>query len=265
MDTVKYCLHASRMLIKSHLQYPGSFFWQTLSMMAMTGGELFAVLLLFERFTALGKWSGGEILMFFGMMQFAFSLVELFGRGITSFDLMVQSGSFDTVLLRPRGALLQVLCSQMDPRRLGSSLVGLAAIVMASRLTNLVWTWDKALCLLLSLLGSSALFIGLFLIEAVLCFFSVKSIEMVNILTYGGRTACQYPIDIYPRPMRALFMYVAPFALTTHMPVAYLLEKPLIGEAAHMAFVSPLSGFAVLAIMLLVWRMGVRKYRSTGS
>ncbi len=265
MDTVKYYLHASRMLLKSHLQYPGSFFWHTVAMAVMTGGELCAVLLLFDRFTSLGKWSGGEILLFFGIMHFAFSLVEWFARGITAFDGMVRSGGFDTVLLRPRGALAQVLCSQMDPRRLGATLIGLAAMGMATRMTNLQWTTGKVLCLLEALLGTGALFTGLFLIEAVLCFFSVKSIEMVNILTYGGRTSCQYPIDIYPRPMRFLFLFVAPFALTTHMPVAYLLDKPIMGEAPWAAFVSPLAGFAVLAVMLLVWRVGVRKYRSTGS
>ncbi len=265
MDTLKYGLHASRMLLKSHLQYPASFLWHTIAMAVMTGGELCAVLLLFDRFTSLGQWSGGEILLFFGIMHIAFSLGELFGRGITAFDLMVRSGGFDTVLLRPRGALTQVLCSQMDPRRLGATLIGLSAILLSSHLTGLQWTWSKMLCLAVALLGSSALFIGLFLIEAVLCFFSVKSIEMVNILTYGGRTSCQYPIDIYPRPMRFLFLFVAPFALTTHIPVAYLLEKPLMGEAPWMAFVSPLAGFVVLALMLLVWRMGVRQYRSTGS
>lgn len=265
MDTLKYCLHASRMLLKSHLQYPSSFFWHTVAMAAMTGGDLCTVLLLFGRFTSLGKWNAGEILMFFAMMQVTFSLVEWFGRGISSFGSLVRSGGFDTVLLRPRGLLTQVLCSQMDPRRLGSVLVGLAALYMATRLTGLVWTPLKLLCAFLSMAGTFALLLGLFLIEAVLCIFSVKSIEMVNILTYGGRSTCQYPIDIYPRPVRFLFMFIAPFALTTHIPVAYLLDKPLIGEAAWVAFVSPISGFAVLALMLLVWRLGVRKYRSTGS
>jgi len=265
MDTLKYGMHASRMLLKSHLQYFSSFFWHTISMAVMTGGELGAVLLLFGRFHSLGQWSGGEIFLFFGMMQFAFSLVECFGRGISSFGSMVQSGGFDTVLLRPRNAFVQVLFGQMDPRRLGSALVGLTAIIMATRLTGLVWTLSKLLCLLLALMGTFALFLGLFLIEAVLCIFSVKSIEIVNILTYGGRTACQYPIDIYPRPMRALFLYVAPIGLTLHLPAAYILEKSLLGEAHWMAFISPMAGFIVLAVMLLVWRIGVKKYRSTGS
>ncbi len=265
MDTIKYGLHASRILLKSHLQYPSSFFWHTVAMAVMLGGELCAVLLLFTRFHALGQWSGGEILMFFGIMQLAFALVECFGRGISSFSSLVHSGGFDTVLLRPRNALVQVLFSQMDPRRLGSMLVGLGAMGLATHQTGIVWTADKLLCLLFALIGTFALLMGLFLIEAVLCIFSVKSIEVINILTYGGRTACQYPIDIYPRPMRVLFMYVAPFALTVHLPTAYILGKSIMGEAPFLAFVSPLAGFALLAVMLLLWRMGVRRYRSTGS
>ncbi len=265
MDIIKYGLHSSRMLLKSHLQYPLSFFWHTVAMAVMTGGELCAILLLFGRFQSLGQWSGGEILLFFGMMQFAFSLVEWFGRGISNFSPMVQSGGFDTVLLRPRSAFVQVLFGQMDPRRLGSILIGLAAMAMATHLTGLVWTASKLVCLVIALAGTFALLLGLFLIEAVLCIFSVRSMEMINILTYGGRTACQYPIDIYPKPMQALFLFIAPFGLTLHLPAAYILEKPILGEAAWMAFVSPLSGFGVFAIMLLVWQYGVRKYRSTGS
>ncbi len=265
MDTLKYGLHASRMLLKSHLQYPGSFFWHTVAMAVMTGGEFGAVLLLFSRFSSLGQWNGGEILLFFGMMQFSFSLVEWFARGVSSFSVMVQTGWFDTVLLRPRGTFVQLMFGQMDPRRLGSTLVGLTAIVMATHQTSIHWTWDKLICLLFSLAGTFALFLGLFLIEAVVSLFSVKSIEMVNILTYGGRTACQYPIDIYPKPMRALFLTVAPIGLTMHLPAAYILGKSLWGEAPWLAFVSPISGFIVLGLMLIIWRIGVRKYRSTGS
>lgn len=265
MDTLKYGLHASRMLLKSHLQYPSSFIWHTIAMAVMTGGEFGAVLLLFGRFTSLGQWSSGEVVLFFGMIQFSFSLVEWFARGVSSFSVMVHTGWFDTVLLRPRGTFVQLLFGQMDPRRLGSTLVGIAAILMATRLTNLVWTWDKLLCLLISLSGTFALFLGLFLIEAVVSLFSIKSIEMVNILTYGGRTTCQYPIDIYPKPMRFIFMIIAPIGLTLHLPAAYILNKAIWGEPSWLAFISPISGFVALGLMLIIWQRGVRKYRSTGS
>ena len=110
-----------------------------------------------------------------------------------------------------------------------------------------------------------ALVAGLFLIEAVCCLYAVRSPEAVNVLTYGGRSACQYPIDIYPRPLRVLFVCVAPFALTTHAPAAYILEKPLLGLPGWAAYVVPLAGAAFLTLMYFVFRRALKDYRSTGS
>ena len=89
--------------------------------------------------------------------------------------------------------------------------------------------------------------------------------ELVNALTYGGRSACEYPIDIYPRPLRVLFTVVAPFALTLHVPVAWILDKPLYGWPAWTAFVTPLAGAVTLGIMAALFHRAIRFYRSTGS
>ena len=89
---------------------------------------------------------------------------------------------------------------------------------------------------------------------------------MVNVLTYGGRQACQYPVDIYPRPLRLLFTWVAPFALCMHLPLSVILDKPLMAVPAWQVYAAPLAGFAFFAVMALVWRRaGVTHYRSTGS
>ena len=100
------------------------------------------------------------------------------------------------------------------------------------------WTALKALALCESVLFGCLLVLALFMIEAVFCIWSVKSIELVNAITYGGRSACQYPIDIYARPLRVLFTVVAPFALVLHVPVAYILDKPLYGWPEWTAFAS---------------------------
>ena len=47
----------------------------------------------------------------------------------------------------------------------------------------------------------------------------------------GDAPPAQYPADIYPRPLRLLFTFVAPFALCMHLPVSYILDKPLWGAS----------------------------------
>jgi len=265
MDSIRLYLKSCRMLMKSQFQYRASFMMQTVSQLIMMGTELLAVVFLINRYTTLGQWNGGEILFFFGVIVTSFYITEAFGRGITNFASLIGKGDLDTLLIRPRNLLFQILCSQADPRRLGAILIGIAALVMGCVQANVTLDFIKLLLLVWSVIGGSALVLGLFMIEATLCFFSVKSIEMVNVLTYGGRSTCQYPIDIYPRWLQLLFSVVAPFALTTHVPAAYILGKPLWNTGLAAAFIAPLTGFAFLGLMILVFYRGLRHYRSTGS
>ena len=266
MDTVKLYVRSMGMLLKSQLQYPASFFMQTLAQLVMEGGEFLAVILIVDRFDRLNQWMPGDLFFFFGLMSVIFYLTEIFGRGITgAFPGMVRAGQLDTLLLRPRGVITQVLCSAADPRRISCIAVGTAALVMGSRMSEVVWTLPKVLVMAESIILGMLLVLGLFLIEAVFSIHSVKSVELVNAVTYGGRSACQYPIDIYPRPLRVFFTVIAPFALVLHVPGAYILGKPLYGWPDWTAFVCPLAGAVLFVVMYLVFQRAMRFYRSTGS
>ena len=262
---MKYMIHAVQMLFKSAMQYRASLLMQVIAQFVMTGGELLAVVVLLTRFKAVGHWGAAEVMFFFGVMQSTFALTELFGRGITSFAWFVQRGDFDALLLRPRPLLTQVMVSQLDPRRLGSFLVGVIAMLVAGARLNIQWTLMKGLLLVEVVLGSMLLLLGLFMIEATVSFFSVKSIEMVNILTYGGRSACQYPVDVYPGVLRFLFTYLAPFAMCMHWPVSCILGAPMMNLPQWAYFLTPLAGVGFFALMVRIWYMGVRHYRSTGT
>ena len=262
---MKYMIHAVRMLFKSAMQYRSSLLMQVIAQFVMTGGEMLAVVVLLTRFRAVGHWGAGEIMFFFGVMQATFALTEMLGRGITSFAWFVQRGEFDALILRPRPLLVQVMVSQLDPRRLGGIAVGVIAMLVAGARLSIQWTLLKALLLAEVVVGSMLLLLGLFMIEATVSFFSVKSIEMVNILTYGGRTACQYPVDVYPGVLRFLFTYLAPFAMCMHWPVSYVLGAPMVQLPVWGYFLTPLAGMAFFAQMVRVWYGGVRHYRSTGT
>ena len=262
---MKYMIHAVKMLFKSAMQYRASLLMQVIAQFVMTGGEMLAVVVLLSRFQAVGHWGAGEIMFFFGVMQATFALTEMLGRGITSFAWFVQRGDFDALILRPRPLLLQVMVSQLDPRRMGGILVGVIAVLVAGARLDIQWTMAKALLLTEVVLGSMLLLLGLFMIEATVSFFSVKSIEMVNILTCGGRSACQYPVDVYPGVLRFLFTYLAPFAMCMHWPVSYVIGSPMVSLPTWGYFLTPLAGAGFFAVMVMVWYVGVKHYRSTGT
>ena len=266
MNTLRLYGRSMAMLIKSQLQYPVSFLMQTLAQLVMEGGEMLAVILLIDRFERMNQWGPGDLYFFFGLMSVSFYLTEIFGRGITgNFPYLVRSGQLDTILLRPRGVLTQVLCSAVDPRRITCIAVGVVSMVIGSNLSAIAWSPVKALLLAESIFFSFWLIMGLFMIEAILCLHSVKSVEIANAITYGGRSACEYPSDIYPRPLRVLFTVIAPFALVLHVPAAEILGKPMFGWPTWAAFLTPISGLVLFGVMYLLFRKAMRFYRSTGS
>ena len=266
MNTIRLYLRSMGMLLRSQLQYPVSFFLQTLAQLVMEGGEMMALILVIDRFDHLHQWTSGDLFFFFGIMSVTFYLTECFGRGVTGeFPSMVRTGRLDTLLLRPRGVLTQVLCSAVDPRRVTCIAVGVTALVIGCRLAAVRWSFLKALLFLEAVLLGSMLILALFLIEAIFCIHSVKSVELVNALTYGGRSACEYPVTVYPRPLRILFSTVAPFALVLQVPAAAILDKPLFGLPFWAAFLCPLSGVVIFGIIYLLFQQAMRFYRSTGS
>ena len=266
MKTCRLYLRSMKMLMKCQFEYPVSFFLQSLAQLIMEGGEMMAVILIIDRFDRVNQWEAGDLFFFFGIMSVTFYLTECFGRGITgNFPSLIRSGQMDTLLLRPRGVLTQVLCSAVDPRRITCIAVGTVSLVIGCRLAQVQWNALKVLAMAEAVLMGSLMILALFMIEAVVCIYSVKSVELVNALSYGGRSACEYPIDIYPRPLRILFTAVAPFALVLHAPASFILDKPLYGWPGWTAFVCPLAGMVFFALIYLVFQKAMRFYRSTGS
>ena len=266
MNTFRLYVRSMGILIKSQLQYPGSFLLQTLAQLIMEGGEMLAVVLLVDRFDHLNQWGPGDLYFFFGLMSVTFYLTECFGRGITgNFPSMVRTGQLDTLLVRPRGILTQVICSAVDPRRITCIAVGAVSLAIGSRMAGVSWSLTNVLLFAESVFCGFFLILGLFLIEAILCIHSVKSVEIANALTYGGRSACQYPVDAFPRPLRTLFTVVAPFALVLQVPASRILGKPIFGWPLWAAFLSPLAGFAVFFLMTALFAKAMRFYRSAGT
>jgi ABC-2 type transport system permease protein len=65
---------------------------------------------------------------------------------------------------------------------------------------------------------------------------------------------------------RALFLYVFPIGCVTYFPAVTILGHPdPLGASAVVGCLAPLAGPGFLAVCLPLWRLGVRRYRSTGS
>jgi len=254
--------------IRSQMQYRTAFLLESASS-AITLFLFFASLaLVLQRFGSLDGWTLGEIAFLWGTVEFAFGIMDMVFSGFdpSSFGKQIRQGLLDQLLLRPVNLTAQVFGSEFVLRRLGRIGQGIVVLIIAFVLADVHWTAAKVAYYPLVVLGLVCFFGGLFIIGATITFWTVDSIEAVNILTYGGSEMMAYPMHIYPDWLRRTFTYVVPAIFLNYYPALYFLEKPdPLGMPAFFSFVAPVVGIGVLLVALQVWHFGLRHYQSTGT
>lgn len=247
--------------LRCQMQYKGSFAMNTIGQMLTSLTTLFGVYFMFLRFNTVAGFTFEEVLLCFATVLLCFSCAECFGRGFDAFSRMLGNGQFDRILVRPRNEILQVLGTNTDFTRLGRFAEAAVIFVYALPRCGVEWTWDKILTLALMLVCGTLVFIGLFVIYASLCFFTTEGLEFINIFTDGGREFGRYPFSVYGEGVLKFFTYVVPLALFQYYPFLYLLGRT---DKRWYALL-PLASTLFLIPCFLLWKLGVRHFRSTGS
>jgi ABC-2 type transport system permease protein len=252
--------------LRAQLQYRATFILMCIGQFAITAIEFLGPWALFERFSRLDVWSLPEVALFYGVVNVIFACADAFARGFDLFPRQVQSGDFDRLLVRPRSAFLQVAGQELSLFRVGRLAQGIAIFVWAALELELAFTPAACALLLLTLIGGTCLFVGLFVLQATLAFWTTETLEIMNTLTYGGVETAQYPLAVYGRWFRRFFTFVVPLAAIAYFPVLALLGRPdPLGSSYAFQCTSPLLGVVFLLACALVWKLGVRRYTSTGS
>jgi len=254
--------------IRSQLVYRTSFLLDVLAVGLTSAAGFGTLALILQRFEDIGGWTLGEVAFLYGMVETAFGVMDLLFGGFDPafFGQRVRRGSFDQLLLRPVDITVQVLGSTFALRRLGRISQGVAIFGIALALVDVRWTPAK-IAYMPVVFVSLVLFLGaLFIIGATITFWTIQSIEAINILTYGGTEMMSYPVHIYQRWLRRLFTFVVPAIFCNYYPALYFLDKP---DPLHMPsfapFLAPIAGGGMLAVALAFWRFGIRHYASTGT
>ena len=252
--------------LRSQMQYRSSFLMESLGHVMEAVTELLGIVALFTRFGSIRGWTLSEVALFYGVVHVVFAVAEGVGRGFGSLESHVKNGTFDRVLLRPRATLLQVLGAALAPETIGRLL--LAAVVLAWALAALDGgpvLGDVAL-LLWAFAGGVAAFFALLMLSAALSFWTTETVLIFAVVTKGGVETTQYPIAVFHRALRYLFLFLVPIGTVTYFPVVHVLDRPdPLGAPAVVAWLAPIAGFIFLILVAGLWQLGVRRYTSTGS
>lgn len=254
--------------IRAQMQYRGSFLFDILTVAFISGANFLTVALVLIKFDGISGWSVAEVAFLFGMVETGFGVMDMVFSGFDPpyFGAHVRQGTFDQMLLRPVAITAQVFGSEFVIRRIGRILQGLIILIIAFRWLNINWTIDKLFYIPIVLISQVCFFGGLFILGAAITFWTVESIEAINIFTYGGTEMMSYPMEIFPGWMIRFFSLVLPAIFLNYFPALYFLNKPNPFDLpTWVSFLAPIAGFGVLLAGLAFWRYGIRHYQSTGS
>ena len=205
--------HLIGIQIRSQLQYRASFLLDLIATALTVVVEFGSVALVIQRFGDLQGWRLPEIAFLYGLVEIAFNFMDMLFSGFDPprFGLTVRQGTFDQLLLRLINITAQVMGSRFVLRRLGRVAFGLAIFAYALSLNDITWTVPKLLYLPVVIVSLVAFFGGLFVIGGTITFWTVDSIEVLNMLTYGGGFTISYPMTIYPDWLRRFFSYIVTY------------------------------------------------------
>ena len=120
--------------------------------------ELLAILVIFTQVTSLGGFSAGEVVLIYGLAATAFGLADLAVGQVEALPDYIRTGELDVILLRPLGALPQLLSADVQLRRVGRVAVGLVTLAWALR--DVEWTPLRVVVAVVAPLAGAVLLCG---------------------------------------------------------------------------------------------------------
>lgn len=247
--------------LQSQMEHRRSFFLLFFLQALASALTFFTVFLLFDRFHQVDEFTLEQVMLCSALLTMSFSLAECVARGFDRFPRMLGNGTFDRILVRPRGEIFQVLATEIDLTRLGKLFSAVLLLLYALPRSGVHWHWDIILTIVLMVLSGTAIFISIFILYAALSFFTTEGLEVVNILTNGAHEFGAYPFSIYGKHVLRFVTYIIPLALFQYYPLLYVLGL----SKNRLYMVLPVIGMVFSIPCFLLWRVGVRRYRSTGS
>ncbi|MEQ4609737.1 ABC transporter permease [Streptomyces cavourensis] len=254
------------MWVRSTMAYRASFVMTTLGNLAATAFDFVTIVLMFTHVDALGGYTLPEIALLYGVSATAFGLADLLLGSMERLGRRVRDGTLDTLLVRPVPVLAQVAADRFALRRIGRITQGLAVLAYALLTLDIAWTPLKVAVLPLMVITGAAVFGAVFVAGAAFQFVAQDASQVQSAFTYGGATLLQYPPTIFAKDLVRGVTFVVPLAFVSWLPALYVLGRDYpLDLPRWVAFLTPVVAAGCLGLAGLVWRAGLRSYRSTGS
>lgn len=251
---------------KVHFYYNDTFF-TLFGMLTRDSVAIVGIYFITQRFASIGGWVMEELLFLYSLLYLSYGLSMLFFAGVRTVEDDISTGIFDRYLVTPLSVFFQAVVSKVDLVTTASyCFLGVVLFSYSSNAAGIFWNKQKVTVFILSLIGGMLIQSSLLLLGSVLSFWTVKSGNVKFILFFNTRAFSIYPINIYSKVIMNFLTFVLPFAFVNYYPARFILEKDA-GTSLDClyAYGSVIVGIIVFCLVLTVWKIGIKNYKSPGN
>ncbi|MFF5206132.1 ABC transporter permease [Streptosporangium sp. NPDC000396] len=250
--------------LRASAQYPGPLIVMTLGSFAVNALDVAAIWIIFEHTGSLGGFNRAEVMFLYGTAGLSFGLADMAFGNVDRLSRHIRAGTFDTMLIRPVSAFVQMATDRFGVHRFGR--LAQAVAVLGIALPRLDVAWSRAWMIPLMIVCGVVIFTSIFTIGGALQFLLTDAPEVSNAFTYGGSTLTQYPLSVYRGDLVKGVTFIVPLAFVNWQPALFVLDRQdPFGLPYWLRFAAPLAALGLAVAAALAWRTGIRRYRSTGS
>lgn len=220
---------------------------------------LLPVYFLLSQLGHIGPWGRDQFMFYVFWYQVVFCLQgSLISPNFWNFSTEVRTGNLDFRLLRPLGALFDVLTAVTRP----GALAMLPVYVGCLGYYLYVLKIPLIVCVFVPfLLGLSWALVALLEICIALSMLWVKGGDGVNFIRMQGQQLQRWPDFMYPNSVRYLFTRVIPTLAAMSFPARFVVDRREWPGVVYVFGAATVMWFVVGVI----WRAGLRQYESASS
>lgn len=170
----------------------------------------------------------------------------------------VQDGSLDILLTKPLNTQFFVTLRKLDfGMPIPNIVCGIVMIIYGWRSEDIPLTWITLVGFIVYCIAGLFLTYCLFLIPELLSFWFVSN-QGVHQLSEAIRDFDNVPMNIYPKWIQRLGIFIIPVFIITNSPTLFVAQKLSVGLAVW-GIVAPI---IVFVLQRLVWREALKQYTS---
>ncbi len=244
--------------ISSCMAYRMDFFISTFLVFL---GELFLpliTLLIYSSGASYPGWTLYEVLLLQGVFLFSKGIINVLFSGVIYNTLSrVREGTFDLLLIKPRGTLFMAIITGLNVRSIGSLISGITIFIISILQLELISLPQILLFIPLFIISMSVLF-SFNIISAAIVFKWVgnsRVFELFDCITNFG----MYPKNIFSKATQNIISYIIPISIISFYPSVVILGKQTQG-----LLITSIVAIIFLFLSLQFWKTMLKNYTSAG-